>query len=408
MRELQGLINELLLRQETTTRETITRRYIELKRRLRHYWLSLHSQLTQYSAYHSDIYSMDIQIRLIPEWEAQDAVIISWPHAETDWAHILDEADACYRELARAILRFEDLIILTPEVERIQQFFGEEAFAHQLRFIELPTNDTWVRDYGPLSFRLKTEEEELKAIADFTFNGWGMKFAADADNLVNRALYVGRYFASDIQRLNNLLLVLEGGGVESDGEGTILTTESCIFEPNRNPGFDEEELKAMLRETLGADRLLMLRHGDLEGDDTDGHIDTLARFVDTETIAYVCCDDTEDEHYHRLKRMEQELEQLTTPEGKPYRLIPLPLPSAIHEEDGHRLPATYANFLFVNGGLLVPTYAQSSDEVALSRLREALPGLEVVGVDCRTLIRQHGSLHCATMQLPQGFINPNK
>lgn len=348
---------------------------------------------------------MDIQIRLIPEWEAQDAVIISWPHIDTDWERILDEADACYIEMARAILRFEPLIILTPEPERVQGLLQPYSFEHEVRYIEISTNDTWVRDYGPLSFRLQTPDETVKAVADFTFNGWGMKFAADADNVVSRALYVGRTFASDVQRLNNLLLVLEGGGVESDGLGTILTTESCIYEPNRNPGFNEEELRAMLSETLGADRLIALSNGELAGDDTDGHIDTLARFIDERTIAYVQCEDKQDEHYPSLKRMEEELQALKTPSGEAYKLIPLPLPNAIYEEDGHRLPATYANFLFVNGAVIVPTYDQPHDTVALAQLRQACPDREIVGVDCRTLIRQHGSLHCATMQIPVGFIN---
>lgn len=351
---------------------------------------------------------MNTELTLIPEWEPQDLVLITWPHEETDWADILDEVDACYQAMARAILRFEDLLILTQEPERIRAMFAGETFAHHLRIMEMPSNDTWCRDYGPLAFRIRTDEGEIKAIADFTFNGWGMKFAAGKDNLVSRSLYLSRVFGYDVQLMNRLMLTLEGGGVESDGQGTILSTYGCIYEPNRNAGFDEQELAEVLAETLGAKRLIMLRNGELEGDDTDGHIDTLARFLSVDTIAYVKCLDPRDEHYHALERMEQELRELRTLDGKPYRLIPLPLPKPIYEDDGHRLPATYANFLFVNGGLLVPTYDQEYDAEVLSALSEALPDREVVGVDCRTLIRQHGSLHCATMQIPQGFINQNK
>lgn len=352
---------------------------------------------------------MDTKLTLIPEWEEQDLVIIAWPHAETDWAHILPEVEACYMQIAEGVLRFEDLLILTPHPEHVEALMSGRSYAHKWHVLEMPSNDTWCRDYAPLSFRLEGEDgTKIKAIADFTFNGWGMKFAAGLDNLMTRCLYLGRAFASDVQVMNRLLLVLEGGGVESDGQGTILSTYNCIYEPNRNPGFDEEELNGLLAEALGAERLILLRNGELEGDDTDGHIDTLARFVSPSAIAYVACDDTTDEHYHPLKRMEGELQALCTPEGKPYELIPLPLPAAIYEEDGHRLPATYANFLFVNGGVLVPTYNQPSDAVVLERLSRALPEREVVGIDCRTLIRQHGSLHCATMQIPKGFINPHK
>lgn len=345
---------------------------------------------------------------MIPEWERQDAVLIAWPHAESDWARILPEIEACYIEIARTILRYEPLIVLSTDPDRVVRLVGQEH-NHRLLPVEIDYNDTWCRDYAPIAFRVSLDDgPEIKALSDFTFNGWGMKFASDKDNLVSRCLYLGRTFADDVEIFNRLLLVLEGGSLESDGRGTILTTYDCIYEPNRNPGFDEEELRAMLTEALGAERLLMLRNGELEGDDTDGHVDTLARFISDRAIAYVCCEDTTDAHYHALKRMEGELRELRNADGEPYELIPLPLPKPIYEDDGHRLPATYANFLFVNGALLVPTYADEADAPVLERLRRALPDREVVGIDCRTLIRQHGSLHCATMQLPEGFVNFNK
>lgn len=348
------------------------------------------------------------KLTLIPEWEEQDLVLVTWPHEDTDWAHILPEIEACYIEMARAILRYEDLLVLTPHPERVEELLGVESHPHHLYIMEMESNDTWVRDYGPLAFRITSEEGEIKAIADFTFNGWGMKFAAGKDNLMTRCLYLSRAFEADVQVMNRLMLTLEGGGVESDGEGTILSTYGCIYEPNRNPGFDDEELRNLLVEVLGADRLILLENGELEGDDTDGHIDTLARFISPKAIAYVSCQDSSDEHYHALKRMEEELRALRTISGEPYELIALPLPKPIYESDGHRLPATYANFLFVNGALIVPVYAQESDALVLERLKQALPDREIVGVDCRTLIRQHGSLHCATMQIPRGFINKNK
>ncbi len=352
--------------------------------------------------------NQEFKLRLIPEWEQQDLVIIAWPHEETDWNNILDEAERCYLNLAKSILAFEDLLILSPNAEHIHKLFANESLTHKLSVMEVPTNDTWCRDYGALSFTIGVNGEERKLLADFTFNAWGMKFPADKDNLINRCLYLSYAFNKDVDFLNRKFLTLEGGSIESDGQGTIMTTYNCIFEPNRNPAFTEDDLRQTLKDVLGAERLIILDNGELEGDDTDGHIDTLARFISSDTIAYVACDDVQDSHYHSLKRMEAELQQLRQMNGEPYKLIPLPLPKAIYEEDGHRLPATYANFLFVNGGLLVPTYGQSSDDEVIAKLQEVLPERKVVGVDCRTLIRQHGSLHCATMQIPKGFINAQK
>lgn len=347
-----------------------------------------------------------MKLTMIPEWEEQDLVLLTWPHSDTDWADMLPEIEACYLEIVRSILRYEDVLILAQDTKHVRELFAGEEPKYKLYVLEMPSNDTWVRDYGPLSFRVQQPDGSVaKAIADFTFNGWGMKFAAGKDNLMTRCLYLSAAFRREVQTMNRLMLVLEGGGVESDGQGTILSTYGCIHEPNRNPGFAEEDLQNLIAETLGAERLILLRNGELEGDDTDGHIDTLARFLSPTQIAYVQCEDGYDMHYHSLKRMEKELQELRTTTGEAYELIPLPLPTAIYEEDGHRLPATYANFLFVNGAIIVPTYAQPSDEVVLERLRRACPDREVVGVDCRQLIRQHGSLHCATMQIPLGFMN---
>lgn len=349
------------------------------------------------------------EVTLIPEWAEQDLVLLSWPDAEMDWASRLPEIEACYRGIAEAILEWEDLLILAKDTERIRQLLGSKTYKHKLFIQEMDCNDTWCRDYAPLSLQLKEEDgTDRKLIVDFTFNGWGMKFAADRDNIVTRALYLARAFSHDVAYVNALSLVFEGGGIESDGAGTLLTTESVLVEPNRNAGVDDAVLREHLMEILGGKRLLALENGELEGDDTDGHIDTLARFLSPETIAYVGCEDTRDDHYHPLRRMREELEAYRTLEGEPYKLVELPLPPAIYDEEGQRLPATYANFLFVNGALLVPTYGVPTDEVALERLRQAVPDRAVVGVDSRALIYQHGSLHCATMQFPRGFVNKNK
>lgn len=353
--------------------------------------------------------SITPEVTFIPEWAEQDLVLLSWPNADMDWASRLPEIEACYHGIAEAILEWEDLLILAKDTEHVRQFLGDKPRKHQLFLLEMECNDTWCRDYAPLSLHYHEADGTLRPlIVDFTFNGWGMKFAADRDNLVSRALYLSRAFTPDVAYVNGLGIVFEGGGIESDGQGTLLTTDSVVVEPNRNAGVDEEVLRTHLIEILGGKRLLSLENGELEGDDTDGHIDTLARFITPEMIAYVGCDDERDSHYHALRRMREELENFRTLEDKPYQLVELPLPPAIYDEEGERLPATYANFLFVNGALLVPTYGVPSDEVALERLRKAVPELAVVGVDSRALIYQHGSLHCATMQFPKGFINKNK
>jgi agmatine/peptidylarginine deiminase len=204
--------------------------------------------------------------------------------------------------------------------------------------------------------------------------------------------------------MQSFKLVLEGGSIEVDGEGTLLTTESCLLNPNRNHGLNRAQIETELRRLLGVDRILWLKQGAIDGDDTDGHIDTLARFCDAGTIAYQACNDHNDPHYSGLRSMAAELKTLRRKDGTPYKLVPLPWPQAIHDHTGRRLPATYANFLIINGAVLAPTYNDPADDVALAALRPAFPGREIVPVMCRPLIYQYGSLHCVSMQLPEGVI----
>ena len=310
------------------------------------------------------------------EWDAQDAILIAWPHAGTDWAYMLDEVTACYIEMARAILQDDErLVIVAPDVE-------------------LPTNDTWVRDYGPIT----VWRDGGTVLTDFTYNAWGMKFAADCDNLVTSRLNERGLFKMPV--INCRDLVLEGGSIETDGNGAVMTTTCCLTAANRNDALTREQLEKVLLERLGCVKMLWLNHGELLGDDTDGHIDTLARFAPGGIILYTGCDDPSDEHFEPLMKMEQELKQFTDADGNHYHLIKLPLPDPIYDEIS-RLPATYANFLVMNHQVLVPLYGQPENDVkACSLIGEAFPGRKIVGIDCRALICQHGSLHCATMQLP--------
>ena len=337
------------------------------------------------------------------EWEPQDGVLLTWPHAHSDWAPLLPEVEPVFIEIARQIALREQLIIScyhdahVDHVRRRLEQAGVNLKRAQLYIV--PSNDTWVRDHGPVT----VYNNNVPTLLDFTFNGWGGKFKADLDNQVTRHLHsLGAFAATPLQTVD---MVLEGGGIETDGIGTLLTTESCLLSPQRNPHLDKQQIEERLKTLFGIERVLWLKHGQLAGDDTDGHIDTLARFCDEQTITYVACDDPRDEHYVELQAMQAELKAHRTREGKPYRLVPLPWPQAKFSDDGNRLPASYANFLIINNAVLVPTYDDAADAEVLVRLRTCFPDREVIDIPCLPLIKQYGSLHCVTMQLPAGVLS---
>lgn len=363
------------------------------------------------------------------EWHPQSGVQLTWPHANTDWADLLPEVDNCFVHIAFEILNHDErLLIVTPEPDRIQTLLAERLPARLLPavcYFECPTNDTWARDHAFLT--LISPDGPL--LLDFQFNGWGKKFPADLDNQICRRM------ANEINEVNgadgangangssllrgiyepHLDFVFEGGSIESDGCGTLMTTSECLLSPHRNPGLTREQIEQRLLHYFHAERVLWLDHGYLAGDDTDSHIDTLARFCPGGTIAYIQCTDPADEHYESLRAMEEQLRTFCVLGASPdevssYQLIPLPLPSPIFDpDDGHRLPATYANFLILNSAVLLPTYGQpANDDLARSQLQRAFPRHEIVPVDCRVLIRQHGSLHCSTMQFPVGVMEVKK
>lgn len=340
------------------------------------------------------------EVRRLPaEWEPVGAVLLAWPHGAGDWAPCLDEVQACYDGLARAIARHAPLIVLAHDEDGVKARLAAAGLPPTRVEVrgDIPYDDTWIRDYGPLTVLAGGRGRCL----DFGFNGWGLKFAAADDNLATRRLHAqGAFGRADLETVG---LVLEGGSIESDGAGTILTTEACLLSPNRNPHLNRIEIEDALRRHLGAQRVLWLAHGHLAGDDTDAHVDTIARLCPDDTILYVRCDNPKDEHVAGFAAMERELHALRTAAGRPYRLVPLPWAAPrFCPLDGHRLPATYANILFVNGTVLVPTYGDPErDAAALRAVAQAVPGYAVEGVDCRALIRQHGSLHCATMQIPE-------
>lgn len=332
------------------------------------------------------------------EWHPQSAIQLTWPHANTDWVDILDEVTDFYIALSKEIIKHTHLLIVCAKAADVNKYFT--LIEHQnITLIEMESNDTWTRDHGAISVFIN----EKPFIYDFGFNAWGLKFAANHDNQITRKMFEKNIFQKDVSYHNHLNFILEGGAIESDGEGTLLTTSNCLLAPNRNQPQTKEEIEEFLMKTLGLKQVLWLNHGYLSGDDTDKHIDTLARLCDKTTIAYVQCTDETDEHYQELKKMEEEVALFRTLKGERYNLIALPMAEAVYEDE-YRLPATYANFLIMDTVVLMPTYNTAKDSIAKEQLQKAFPHKEIVGIDCRTLIKQHGSLHCITMQYPEGFL----
>jgi agmatine deiminase len=312
---------------------------------------------------------------------------------------MLDDVRPVFAELIKQITRFERVLLAAAKAEEATGFLASAGVdLSKVTVCEMPTNDTWARDFGPITVIFNNQP----VLLDFGFNGWGLKFPANHDNLISKRL---KEQGALVPNLKTIGLVFEGGGIESDGLGTILTTSNCLLSPNRNPQLDRSEIEQAMASTLGALRVLWLNHGWLAGDDTDSHIDTLARICPDNTIVYQACDNPLDEHFQELKLMEGELKSFTAPDGSSYRLVALPWPKARFDDQAHRLPATYANYLVINGAVLVPTYADpENDQKALDVIGQVFPGREVVGIDCLPLIEQHGSLHCVTMQLPAGVL----
>jgi len=327
---------------------------------------------------------------LPPEWHKQRAVLMAFPHQNTDWADNLKSALTPFIRIAQAIAYKEAVYIICDNGNTISDMFCSTT---NISFIEIPTNDTWTRDYGYISV---IEDGEVKLL-DFKFDGWGGKFEASLDNDLNQTLHKKGYLGTT--PLESIDFVLEGGSIESDGEGTILTTTKCLCNPNRNSGLSKIEIEQRLSKYLGAKRVLWLDYGYLVGDDTDSHIDTLARFISCDTIIYIECLDKEDIHYNELKKMKEQLQTFKTIDNKPYKLIPLPMPTAKFDKDNNRLPATYANFLITNGALIYPTYSVIEDKIAHNIFKELFTEKEIIPIECSRLIEQGGSLHCSTMQI---------
>jgi len=325
--------------------------------------------------------------------------MLTWPHPRTDWAPILDAAEQVFCKIAHAVTQTEQCLIVCHDANHVAHVHSclnkANVRPEKVALVIAESNDSWARDHGPITVLCRNEP----LLLDFRFNGWGNKFPSDLDNKINRTLSRESIFGA--YPMETVDLVLEGGSIEVDGSGTLLTTEACLLAATRNPALTKSELEHKLSAYLGINHFLWLKNGALAGDDTDSHIDTLARFCNPDTIAYSICNNNQDPNYHSLLNMEAELTAFRNARGEPYQLIPLPLPEPIHDENGSQLPATYANFLLINGAVLLPVYNDAADEIARQNLASVFPGRKIICINCLPLIEQHGSLHCVTMQLPQ-------
>ncbi|HEB7538218.1 TPA: agmatine deiminase family protein [Campylobacter coli] len=323
-------------------------------------------------------------IKSIPEWSEQEYLMLSLPHEKSDWKPYLGEIIQAYKEFVKATSEFQKVLLIAPNKSDFAPFENMT----NVEFFICDTNDTWIRDFGAIDV---LEDNHLKAL-DFTFNAWGNKFQSELDNEVNSKLFKEKFN----EKLTKIDFILEGGSIDFNGEGVMLTSSNCLLNENRNSHLDKSQIEAKLKKIFGLKQIIWLENGFIKGDDTDHHIDTLARFIDKNTIAYSICEDEEDEHYIPLQKMKKELE------ATGFDLVELPLPKPLYYE-GRRLGATYANFVFVNDALIMPFYKDENDEIIKQRLAKALPKRKIIGVDARVFLRQNGSLHCSCQNRFKGL-----
>lgn len=338
------------------------------------------------------------------EWSPQEAILLCWPHKSMDWHALLNKVEPVFEQIVDYICRHQKLILIAhDEIHQTAiklKLTKNNINTTSIKWLLHTNNDTWCRDYGPISIF-----KNGKCIAlDFSFNGWGKKFKYENDNLTSQKLKRTNLLNGEMETID---FILEGGSIETDGLGTILTTEQCLLSANRNSQLNQKQIEETLSKNLGCNRILWLKHGHLEGDDTDAHIDNLARFCNANTIAYASCNDETDVHYHSLKAMESELKTFVTKDKNKYSLIPLLIPKPIFDNE-QRLPASYANFLITNHYVLVPTYNDPQDRINLDKLQKVFNDRKVIGIPSNEIIKQYGSIHCLSMQLPSHTINKEK
>ena len=328
------------------------------------------------------------------EWSPQWGVMLTWPHAKMDWENIV-AVEEVYLQLVAAIAAAEKILIVCYDAKHQQQIKHKIQSTSQLAqcyFVNAASNDVWTRDHGPISIK----QNGQRLLLNFEFNGWGNKYPAALDNAINQQVFTQQFK----QKIEHIDFVLEGGSIDNDGNGTLLTTQRCLFNSQRNPTYSASQIKNLLKDKLGIQKILFLTYGALLGDDTDSHIDTLVRFCNSQTLMHVSCDKTDNKHYSELHKMQQELQHFKNSKGQHYQLIAVPLPSAIYHQ-GKRLPATYLNFLIINHAVLLPIYHDKKDAEVITIFESVFTHHKIIPINCLAIIQQFGSLHCLTMQLAE-------
>ncbi|HJU27942.1 MAG TPA: agmatine deiminase family protein [Candidatus Binataceae bacterium] len=339
-----------------------------------------------------------------PEWAPHLATYLAWPHNLDTWPGKFEPIPTIFARIVAAIAHFEPVRILINDPDAIDETrslirdasspFGAPVRIDRVELIAIPTNDAWIRDYGPIFVNRKAAPGGRQIALDWRFNSWGEKYGAFAlDDVVPQRL--GRHFGFDVIEPG---IVLEGGSIDVNGAGALLTTESCLLNRNRNPNLSRDEIEEHLRAYLGVDQILWLGEG-IAGDDTDGHVDDLARFTAADTIVTVADDDPADANYAPLRDNLGRLRAMRDAAGRPFRIEALPMPPPMYY-NGTRLPASYANFLVVNGGVIMPSFDCPADDVAHAVLARLFPGRHVATIPSTDLVWGLGAIHCLTQQHP--------
>jgi agmatine deiminase len=336
------------------------------------------------------------------EWEPHEATWLSWPHKEASWPGAFEPVPAIFVEITRHLTESELVRINVADedfAERVRKLLRAGGVdLGRVRFHFNPTNDAWCRDHGPIYVVRDAGGRRERAIIDWGYNAWGNKYPPyDLDDVVP-----SRIAAETGETLFLPGIVMEGGSIDVNGRGTLITTEACLLNPNRNPQLNREQIEQYLKDYLGLVHILWLGDG-IAGDDTDGHIDDLTRFVAHDTVVTVVEEDPLDENYEPLKENYERLLRMKDQDGNPLRVVTLPMPGEKRIED-HRLPMSYANFYAANTRVLVPTFRHANDDAACDVLQRCFPDRRVVGIDCTDLIWGLGSIHCVTQQQPSGEI----
>ncbi|MDB5144355.1 MAG: agmatine deiminase family protein [Mucilaginibacter sp.] len=331
------------------------------------------------------------------EWAHHTATWLSWPHKEESWPGKIGTIYKPYCEFIKAVSEGE-LVRINVVNEQMTAFAKEQlqltgADLKRVEFFEFPTNDAWCRDHGP-AFLINTDTKQ-KVIVDWGYNAWGNKYPPyDLDDVIPTK--IGKHFNLPVYHPG---IVMEGGSVDFNGRGTVLTTTACLLNQTRNPHLNQQQIETYLQNYYGVEQVLWLGDG-IIGDDTDGHIDDITRFVNEDTVVTVIEENKNDENYHILQENLQTLKTMRLLNGKQLNIIELPMPDAVYY-DGQRLPASYANFYISNAAVVMPTYRSKNDEKALGILQQCFPDRKVIGIDSTDIIWGLGSFHCLSQQEPE-------